>query len=161
MLKRLFAVLLALLTLCACQGGEPDFTETVMVVNPFSTHDTLAEAEKAADITLTLPEDLANCENIVYRAANNDDLQLIEVICELNEGKVCIRKGVSEEDISGVYNTYSVCTEYCGDDFNFTVHGYENKDHLATWSLDEYRYSIYAEQGMESGTLQDWVYDIR
>lgn len=161
MLKRLFITLLALLTLCACQTQEPDFTETVMVVNPFSTHKTLAEAEKAADITLTLPEDLASCGNITYRAANNDTLQLVEVICELNEGNVCIRKGISEEDISGVYIEFAVCTEYCGDDFSFTVYGYENKEHLAVWTRDSYRYSIYAEQGMESGTLQDWVYAVK
>lgn len=74
MLKRLFITLLVLLTLCACQSQEPDFTETVMVTNPFTTHETLAEAEKAADITLTLPEDLASCGNITYRAANNDVL---------------------------------------------------------------------------------------
>lgn len=161
MLKRLFIVLLALLTLCACQTQEPDFTETVMVINPFSTHKSLAEAEKAADITLSLPAELAEWPHVTYRSANNDTLQLIEVIYELNEGKVCIRKGISEEDISGVYIEFAVCTEYCGEERSFSIKGDRDKDYLATWTLNNYRYSIYAEQGMDSGTLQDWVYAVK
>lgn len=161
MLKRFCMVLLALLMLCACQAKEPDFTETVMVSNPFTTHETLSEAETAADITLTLPSELSECPNVTYRSANSDTLQLIEVIYELNEGKVCVRKGISDDDISGVYVDYPVEAEYDADDLSFSLKGDGKKDYLATWTLDGYAYSIYAEQGMDSAALQNWVYAVK
>ena len=161
MLKRLLFSALALLMFCGCQSQEPDFSENVMVMNPFTTHETLAEAEKAANITLTLPEDLTSHGEIIYRAANSEALNLIEVIYTDEDGEVRIRKGVGEEDISGVYTEYAVETEYCGDDLSFTLKGDGEKDYLAIWSADDFRYSIYAEQGMDSAALQEWVYAVK
>lgn len=161
MFKRMLLTALSLLLLCSCQSKEPDFTENVMVMNPFTTHETLAEAEKTANITLSLPEHLASQGEIIYRAANNEALNLIEVIYTDESGEVRIRKGIGEEDISGVYITYSVCHQYSGDDFSFTIYGDGSKDYLATWSMEEYRYSIYAEQGVDSSAMQDWVYAVK
>ncbi len=161
MLKRFYIILLALLMLCACQAKEPDFTETVMITNPFTTHETLTEAENASEISLTLPTELTECSDLIYRSANNDSLQLIEVICELNGGKVCVRKGISDSDISGVYTEFSVQTEYCGENLSFTLNGDGEKDYLATWDQEGYSYSIYIEQGIDSATLQDWVYAVK
>ena len=161
MLKRLLFSALALLMFCGCQSQEPDFTENVMVMNPFTTHETLAEAEKAANITLTLPENLTSHGKIIYRAANIEALNLIEVIYTDESGEVRIRKGSGEEDISGVYTEYAVETEYCGDDLSFTLKGDGEKDYLAIWADDHFCYSIYAEQGMNSAALQDLVYAIK
>ena len=161
MLKRMLLIVLSLLMLCSCQIKEPDVSEPVMVVNPFTTHETLAEAEKAANITLSLPEDFASHGEIIYRAANNKTLNLIEVVFSSEEGEIRIRKGVSDEDISGVYTEYAVETEYCGDDLSFTLKGDGEKDYLAVWSDDHFCYSIYAEQGMTSAALQDLVYAIK
>lgn len=161
MLKRMILVVLSLLLLCSCQSKEPDVTENVMVVNPFTTHETLTEAEKAANITLTLPEDLTSHEEIIYRAANSTALNLIEVIYTDESGEVRIRKGIGKEDISGVYTEYALETEYCGDDLSFTLKGDGKKDYLAIWADDHFCYSIYAEQGMDSAALQDLVYAIK
>ena len=105
MLKRMIVLLMVLL-LCGCEAKEAE-KNTVMIANPFTTHEALAEAEKSADITLTLPEDLSAFP-AVYRAANNGTLQLIEVIFDCEGNEIRLRKSPGTEDNSGVYKTFSV-----------------------------------------------------
>lgn len=154
MLKRCLIVVFALLTLCACQK-EADFTETVMVGNPFTDHATLAQAEEAAQITLTLPEELAACEEIAYRSANSGDLQLIEVICTVDGEEVRIRKGIGEEDISGVYEEFEYTAK---NEDGLVMKGKDNGYRLAIWQDGEYSYSIFCSKGMEFDNLYAWVY---
>ena len=152
MLKRMIVLLMVLL-LCGC-GAKKAENNTVMIANPFTTHEALAEAEKAADITLTLPEDLSAFP-AVYRAANNGTLQLIEVIFDCEGNEVRLRKSPGTEDNSGVYKTFSVIESP-----EDTVKLYGDSEEqflLATWQDGEYSYSISCEEGVDFDTLHAWV----
>lgn len=86
MLKRICLLLLALLTLGACQQEEEKEQGSVAVANPFTTCETLTEAEKVAQFSLSIPEELRDCEGILFRAANSPSLQLLEVVFPLEQG---------------------------------------------------------------------------
>ena len=118
MLKRMIVLLMVLL-LCGCGAKEAE-KNTVMIANPFTTHEALAEAEKAADITLTLPEDLSAFP-AVYRAANNGTLQLIEVIFDCEGNEVRLRKSPGTEDNSGVYEEFEYLKKKLGAEGLFDV----------------------------------------
>lgn len=158
MLKRICLLLLALLTLGACQQEEEKEQGSVAVANPFTTCETLTEAEKVAQFSLSIPEELRDCEGILFRAANSPSLQLLEVVFPLEQGEVLLRKAPGSEDISGVYTDFSTETEYCGSELSFTLLGDGEKDFLALWQKDGYSYSIYAEEGVDAAVLQQWVY---
>ena len=163
MLKRFAVLLFSLLMLCSCQNREPDFTETTVAVrNPFTTHETLAEAEEAANITLTLPEELAEWPNVTYRAANNDTLQLIEVIFASEDNEIRLRKSPGAEDNSGIYEEFAIAVESLDGERGLVMKGDGSGLYsLAIWQDGEYSYSISCEEGVPQETLYDWVYAVK
>ena len=151
MLKRMIVLLMVLL-LCGCGAKEAE-NNTVMIANPFTTHEALAEAEKAADITLTLPGDLSAFP-AVYRAANNGTLQLIEVIFDCEGNEVRLRKSPGTEDNSGVYEEFEYSAK---NEQGLVMKGSGTGYRLATWQDGEYSYSIVCDEGVDFDTLHAWV----
>lgn len=159
MLKRLFLSAFALLMLCSCQAEEPDFTKTVTLANPFTNCASLEEAEELSGIELTLPEDLAACEGIVYRAANSEALQLLEVIIDWNGNDIRLRKSPGKEDNSGMYEEFAIAVESTDGERGLVMKGDGNDLYrLAIWQDGEYSYSISCEEALAQETLCNWVY---
>lgn len=135
----------------------------VQLANPFTDHETLADAEEAAGFTLTLPDPMPDwVEQTVYRSMGTD---MLEVIGEGAENQLRIRKGpASEGSISGVSQSFDVTTDTNINGIDVTICGTEEKSYLAEWQADGYAYSLYAENGLsdaDSVSLQDLVAQVR
>lgn len=95
-------------------SGVP--VEEQTVANPWTDFDTLEEAEKAAGMTITVPDSADGFTPAAYRVM---DGSLLEIIYENDKGEegLRIRKCVADStdgentDISGDYNSYSSDTE--------------------------------------------------
>ena len=155
MLKR-FLVLLLVLLLCGCGAGETA-DNTVMIGNPFATHESLSGAETAADMTLTLPEELSQFP-AVYRAANNGTLQLLEVLVDVEGNEICLRKSPGTEDNSGVYEEFALAVESPDGERGLVMKGDGDDTYrLAIWQDGEYSYSISCEESVDWDSLYAWV----
>ena len=115
-MKKLITVLLCLVLpvlLAACGAAEEEEAEAAPVTqmgNPWSTWESIAEAEEAVGFSFGLPEVLAD----TYAAAEIQTMngELIEVVYRDEAFEVCVRKQAGEgQDISGDYNRYDTCTE--------------------------------------------------
>lgn len=147
-LSLLVAALLVVLTGCSSQeaSGQSDGgSGTVGMANPVVRYDSLAEAEKAAQFTFTVPEGVnvngTDYEQYYWSVINKD---LIEVRYGGEGSEVCyMRKAVAEtgtEDISGDYNVYDdvktvdIMLED-GRESEVTLKGKDGKFYLALWQL--------------------------
>lgn len=114
MKKRLLLMLVLLLFLTGCAVSEaPPTTEaaqTVQLANPWVSYDTLAEAEEAAGVSLSMPEEIENFRAESFRVMNG---QLLEVRYRDGDFTVTVRKQPGEgQDISGVFENFETETVY-------------------------------------------------
>lgn len=123
----------------SAEGSAP----AVGMANPFQNYDTLAEAEAAAGVTMTLPAIGANYNSAAYRAIPG---QLLEVIYG-NDGTEALRlrKGADLSNVSGDYSTYRTVKTIRVDDVDVRMKGEGNRMRLATWERDGHAYSVSAE----------------
>ena len=111
-MKKLTSIILlclgvaAILAGCANQQAAP----SVAIANPWSTWNSIQEAEAAVGCSFGLPEVIAGSYNATeFRTMNN---KLIEVVYSDGDFQVCIRKETGEnQDVSGDYNQYETCSE--------------------------------------------------
>ena len=82
-------MLLTILSLAACgsstESAEPDI---IGMPNPFTDFDTLAEAEKQTGFYITLPDAIGSSNNKIYRAMNDEMLEVVYVNGEDETGRV-------------------------------------------------------------------------
>ena len=156
MLKKIIGVFLVLL-LCGCGAAEPA-ENTVMIGNPFTTCETLAEAEELLGYSLEIPEELAGYDSVIYRAADSETLSLLEVIFEGEGNEIRLRKSPGTEDNSGVYGEFAIAVENADGERGLVMKGDgDGAYRLAIWQDGEYSYSISCEKGVEQETLYGWV----
>ena len=96
---------------CGSQKAEQEqISQNTMIANPWSSWDSIAEAESATGFSFGLPEVIADKYTVFsVRTMNNE---LIEVVYRDGDFEICIRKQKGEgQDISGDYNKYETCTE--------------------------------------------------
>lgn len=114
------------------------------LANPFRDYDTLADAEAASGLTMTLPSIGANYNSAAYRAIPGE---LLEVIYG-NDGTEAlrIRKGADLSNVSGDYGTYRTIKTIRVDDVNVRMKGSGNRMSLATWERDGHAYAVIAAE---------------
>ena len=154
-MKRLFAVIMMLLTilsLAACgsstDSGEPDI---IGMPNPFTDFDTLAEAEAQTGFDITLPDAIGSSDKRIYRAMNDEMLEVIYVNGEDETGRV--RKARGSEDISGDYNDYAETETVSVGGIDVLLKGDAGLVKLAVWTNDGYAYSVSSEAGMTADEM--------
>lgn len=112
---------------------------TAGTANPFRDYGTLAEAEAAAGVSMTLPAEGVSGTASVYRAIPHE---LLEVIYQQDgEETMRLRKGVDLTNVSGDYNTYPTIKTIRVDDVDVRMKGSGNRVSLATWERDGHAYS--------------------
>ena len=158
-MKRLFAVIMMLLTilsLAACgsstESAEPDI---IGMPNPFTDFDTLAEAEKQTGFYITLPDAIGSSNNKIYRAMNDEMLEVIYVNGEDETGR--IRKARGSEDISGDYNEYAETETVSVGGIDVLLKGDAGLVKFAVWTNDGYAYSVSSEAGMTADEMMALV----
>ena len=97
-MKRLFAVIMMLLTilpLAACGNKTDDSTEPDIIgmPNPFTDFNTLAEAEKQTGFYITLPDAIGSSDKRIYRAMNDEMLEVVYVNGEDETGRIRKARG--------------------------------------------------------------------
>ena len=159
-MKRLFAVIMMLLTilpLAACGNKTDDSTEPDIIgmPNPFTDFDTLAEAEKQTGFYITLPDAIGRSDKRIYRAMNDEMLEVIYVNGEDETGR--IRKARGSEDISGDYNDYAETETVSVGGIDVLLKGDAGLVKLAVWTNDGYAYSVSSEAGMTADEMMALV----
>ena len=107
-MKRIFALTLSCilglaLTACGPQPQEAEPTEgKVQLANPYGTYETAREMMDAANLEVTLPEELPDwVSETIYRAIPQE---LVEVIYTDGDNEIRVRVKNGSGDISGVYD---------------------------------------------------------
>lgn len=143
-MKRLFAVIMMLLTilpLAACGSStDSDEPDIIGMPNPFTDFNTLAEAEKQTGFYITLPDAIGSSNNKIYRAMNDEMLEVIYVNGEDETGR--IRKARGSEDISGDYNEYAETETVSVGGIDVLLKGDAGLVKLAVLTNDGYAYSV-------------------
>lgn len=159
MMKKLFAVILMLLTilsLAACGSStDSDEPDIIGMPNPFTDFNTLAEAEKQTGFYITLPDAIGSSNNKIYRAMNDEMLEVIYVNGEDETGR--IRKARGSEDISGDYNEYAETETVSVGGIDVLLKGDAGLVKLAVWTNDGYAYSVSSEAGMTADEMMALV----
>ena len=159
-MKRLFAVIMMLLTilpLAACGNKTDDSTEPDIIgmPNPLTDFDTLAEAEKQTGFYITLPDAIGSSDKRIYRAMNDEMLEVVYVNGEDETGRV--RKARGSEDISGDYNEYAETETVSVGGIDVLLKGDAELVKLAVWTNDGYAYSVSSEAGMTADEMMALV----
>ena len=162
-MKRLFAVIMMLLTilsLAACGNKTDDSTEPDIIgmPNPFTDFDTLAEAEKQTGFYITLPDAIGSSDNKIYRAMNDEMLEVIYMNGADETGRV--RKARGSEDISGDYNEYAESETVSVGGIDVLLKGDAGLVKLAVWTNDGYTYSVSSEAGLTADEMTALVSDV-
>lgn len=136
---------------------KEQISQTTSIANPWLEWDSIEDAESAVGFSFGLPEAIADSyDTVSIRTMNNE---LIEVIYRDENFEVCVRKQKGEEqDISGDYNEYDICTEknYNGG----TITNYHNADNNAAKQLISYKgysWSLVAPNGYWGDSNWDFV----
>lgn len=157
-MKRLFAVIMMLLTilsLAACGSTDSDEPDIIGMPNPFTDFDTLAEAEKQTGFYITLPDAIGSSDKRIYRAMNDEMLEVVYVNGEDETGRV--RKARGSEDISGDYNEYAETETVSVGGIDVLLKGDAGLVKLAVWTNDGYTYSVSAEAGLTADEMSALV----
>lgn len=159
MMKKLFAVIMMLLTilsLAACGSStDSDEPDIIGMPNPFTDFNTLAKAEKQTGFYITLPDAIGSSNNKIYRAMNDEMLEVIYVNGEDETGR--IRKARGSEDISGDYNEYAETETVSVGGIDVLLKGDAGLVKLAVWTNDGYAYSVSSEAGMTADEMMALV----
>lgn len=158
-MRKYIAIILSFLMLSAlfigC-GKQESQSQTTFIGNPWSDWDSLQEAETAVGFPFGLPETIGNYTAAAFRTMNNE---LIEIIYRDGDSEVRVRKQAGEDqDISGDYNQYDICTEetiHSG-----TVTHYQNSESNAlkqVISYNGYSWSVTASDGFPGDSNRDFL----
>ena len=157
-MKKLFAVIMMLLTilpLAACGSTGSDGSDIIGMPNTFTDFDTLAEAEKQTGFYITLPDAISSSDNKIYRAMNDE---MLEIIYVNGDDETCrVRKARGSEDISGDYNEYAETETVSVGGIDVLLKGDAGLVKLAVWTNDGYTYSVSAEAGLTADEMSALV----
>lgn len=152
----------------ALDNGSAASDERVIgMANPWSEYDSLADAEKAAGINVSVPEEIAGGTAYAYRVLDTAEHGFIEIIyadkADGDETARVRKAGDTEEaDISGDYSTYAYSAELDADGVKINVSG--NADDaikLAVWQNDGSSYALSFENGVAGDEAAEAVKDIK
>ena len=149
-------MLLTILSLAACGSStDSDEPDIIGMPNLFTDFNTLAEAEKQTGFYITLPDAIGSSNNKIYRAMNDEMLEVIYVNGEDETGR--IRKARGSEDISGDYNEYAETETVSVGGIDVLLKGDAGLVKLAVWTNDGYAYSVSSEAGMTADEMMALV----
>lgn len=147
---------------CSTQKIEEEQTsQTTMIGNPWSNCDSIEEAEAVVGFEFGLPEMIAgNYEAVTVHTLKNE---LIEVVYQAGDSKVCIRKQKGEgQDISGDYNTYETSTESNHECGAVITESYNSSNSAIKQlvSYNGYSWSLVAQDGYLKDSQSDFMNQI-
>ena len=155
----LFCLVSAVFAGCGSQKAEQEqISQNTMIANPWSSWDSIAEAESVTGFSFGLPEVIVDKYTVFsVRTMNNE---LIEVKYSYEDFEICIRKQKGEgQDISGDYNSYETCTE-TSDKSGAMIISHQNSSSSAMKQLISYHgysWSLVASNGFWEDSNGDFL----
>lgn len=131
----------AMLERCANAAAQ------TQLANPFVPCQSLEQAAQVAGFSLEVPLDLGDGETGYAIRAEKD--KLIEVMFQGEAGRVVVRKGLGQEEISGDYRAYPDVEEVEWDGRAVELRGEGGAVMVAVWRDAGYTYAILAPEGLE------------
>lgn len=137
---------------------DPASINTVQIPNPFTDHDTLAEAAKAAGFPMSAPDTLESYPQRVIQTMNDE---MIQVIYQNGDRSVTVRKEAGSGDISGDYNQYaqSKTVEVAGS--SVTMRGENGLFMVAIWENSGYTYAVTSGAGMSAAAMTALIQSVK
>ena len=125
-------------------------TSSAGLANPWTEYSSMEDAEQAAGFGFELPDSLGGYEFDTARVMNKE---IIQADFADGDSTLTLRKGITEGDISGDYNTYK--NRYRGTIGGVTVHIRANGEEFSTavWEKDGYKYSCSFSQAVPRKTM--------
>lgn len=164
-MKRLMIMLLCVSVMllfagCGEEAAEPEQAQGnasgMMVANPWSNWNSLAEAEAATGFPFGLPETVDGYTADVFRTMSGT---LLEIRYHSGESEICIRKQQGEgQDISGDYNVYANSEESQQNGGTITVDSNEAGEVVRQLiSFNGYSWSVVASDGIPAEVAQEFL----
>ena len=132
--------------------GRVIHDRTVTMVNPTQEVATIAEAEKITGFPIGIPEEYEGQKYSTITVINETVIRVS--YGEENKKILIISKGVSDEDISGDYNSYRETDTHEYKGVEITTKGNDGQISLATWSIDRYSFAVSVPEGIEFSDLK-------
>ena len=123
----------------------------VRIPNPWTDHETLADMEAATGFAFSAPETANGLSATAYRSMEG----LAEV--DYGEGRLTLRKGEGDGDVSGVFTTYAEEKTLEINGVSVTAGGESGAYMLARWTDGGYSYSVYSESGLTEQALTEII----
>ena len=125
-------------------------TPATGMANPWTEYSSMEEAEQAAGFDFELPDSLGGYEFDTARVMNKE---MIQADFADGDSTLTLRKGITQGDISGDYNTYK--NRYRGTIGDVTVHIRANWEEFSTaiWEKDGYKYSCSFSTAVPKKTM--------
>lgn len=155
-MKKSIAFILCLFApvlLSGCKGHSP---AAAQIANPFIECQTVTEAEAEAGFEFQLPSELPSDFSGPQIRAVKDTL--VELIYTSSDTRLCLRKGIGNQDISGDYREYSDEETVNDNGLSITFKGNEGKMGVAVWSDSDYTYSVTADSGLDKEVLLNIIH---
>lgn len=145
-------------TLISDMIGSMQAEGNEQIPNPYVECETIAEAEKIAGFTMTLPEKTPQgyVQGLIQAMQN----EMIQVDYKNGEKEIQIRKAKGNGDISGDYNEYAEKNTLTVGSLQVSTRGNNGKVNVATWVDGEFTYSI-SGAGFDTTAISDMVSGIR
>lgn len=138
---------------------KPGMTSKVEIPNPFIECNTLSEASNITGFDIEIPNIVLNdVKETNIRVMNKE---MIEVVYSNDSEKICIRKAMGNEDISGNYNSFEESYEIPVNDLTVTFKGNGGKVNIATWINGEYAFSVDSMKGLTKEDMINMISNIK
>lgn len=123
------------------------------LANPFVDCATPEEAAALAGFPMAIPKGLRGYPERSIQAVSGSLIQVFYangVIGEDTTDYVLLRKGLGQEDISGIYTVYSVEQTLQAEGAEVLARGEGVLIYVADWQRGDYRYSLFATGGLSA-----------
>lgn len=154
------------------EGVEYGETEHIVagdmagLANPWLSYADKAEAEASIGYEISLPEQY-NGYDFSYGVMQSGDDKILEVNAYtadengVSKDIITIRKGISNGDITGDYNTYNDVRDINVNDISVEIRGNDGLYNAAVWTADGYWYSVMTTNAVSSESLGGIVAGIK
>ena len=138
---------LASLSLAACgtdsladRSNSNLISENVQIPSPFVECETIKQAIELAGFNFSIPDNFAN--EYIQGAIEVIPEELIDITYSDGDHEIRVRKGIGNEDISGVYTHFNETNTVEVNGLKVTLKGNDGHIGVATWADNNYSYSI-------------------
>ncbi len=153
------------LSITACFNDKPEAkadpqkqTNNVEIPNPWVVCENIADAEKLAGFTATLPNTIPDDYTQKSIEAVKDNT--VQIIYENGENKIVFRQAKGNDDVSGDYNEYKENNTLTVGNLTVIVKGNGGKVNLATWVSGEFSFAISVNpggKGLDNQAINDMI----